>query len=164
MDILECLMFNLQTIASIPKGRRISTAKEFIVIDEDSALQPWRRWRAGDSRDKGVLAVCKEVRTIIKLSEFISESKYLFIEADNDAPDENSTEERDYRLNSLKKICNGLSDAGIGIDNLCETYICDANVIAHLKPLVSEMANHVAKLTKLLNDLGEYIDTRKRYI
>ena len=161
MDILDCLMFNLQTIASIPKGRRISTAKEFIVIDEDSALQPWRRWRAGDSRDKGVLAVCKEVRTIIKLSEFISESKYLFIESDTA---DNNTEERDYRSNTLKKICNGLSDAGIGIDNLCETYICDANVIAHLKPLVSEMANHVAKLTKLLNDLGEYIDTRKRYI
>jgi hypothetical protein len=169
MDVLEKLLFNLQTIASIPKGKRISTAKEFIIIDEDSVLQPVLRWRAGDTRDKAVQAICREVRTTIKLSEYIMESRYIYLENDTPTITDNCDiavtvvrpiSKRDERINEVKRIRSNLSEANYGIDNICETYCDDANVLAYLKPLIGEISDHVSKITKLLIELGEYTEPR----
>lgn len=162
MNTLEKLLFNLQTIAGIPKGKRISTAREFIVIDEESVLQPLIRWRAGDTRDKAALVICREIRTVIDISHYISESKYLYDDAFESADAYKQTpqmqEARITRIAELKNIRIGLREAGYGISNLCETYYNDANVIAELKPIIAEISTRVEELTKILIDIGAYLD------
>lgn len=167
MNVLNKLLFNLNTIAKISKGERISTAKEFIVKDEESILQPVLRWRAGDTRDKAVQVICKEVQTTIALSNFIMESKFLYLESELDNTDEScdiavevnkSITKRDERIKSLKHIRCGLIDANYGIDNICQTYEDDANVLAHLKPIIGEINDHISVLTSVLISLGESVD------
>ena len=153
MDALTGLLFNLQTISSIPKGKKISTAKEFITLDDDDTTQPWRRWRSGDSRDKAVSTICREIRIAIKISDLLTESEYLY----NDS----SKFKRNERIDNIKKLCRGLKNSVYGIDNLCDTYIGDANVLAHLKPLNVEISEQVAKLKKKLIELGEYVEDKK---
>lgn len=172
MDILDKLLFNLKTIAAIPKGKKISTAKEFIVIDDDSLMQPITRWRSGETRDKAVQAICREVRTIIKLSKYIMESKYLYIESTVDTNDDRcdiavslskTVSKRDERINELKKIHVGLTEAYCGIDNICETYCDDTNVLAPLKQLIGEINEHTSSILKLLIELGEYVDSHNKF-
>ena len=166
MDVLDKLLFNLNTIATIPKGKRISTAKEFIVIDEESILQPITRWRAGDTRDKAVQAICREVQTTIMLSKFMMESKFLYAEVEQDITDDNcdiainvnKSSKRDDRIKNLKRIRLSLIEANYGIDNICQTYEFDANVLAHLKPIFGEINDHISSINRLLAELGEYID------
>jgi hypothetical protein len=63
---------------------------------------------------------------------------------------------RDIRISELKKIKAGLSDANNGIDNLCETYNDDANVLAYLNQLMSEIDEHVNKIRSLLIQINDY--------
>lgn len=173
MDTLGKLLFNLQTIAGIPKGKKLSTVKEFISVDDDSLLQPLLRWKSGEGRDNAVRAVCKEIRTTITISEYIMESRYIFAEPEESAiaqtqdRDEDiavaAPGERDIRVNNIKKIRSALTEANYGVENICETYSTDANVLAYLKPLMGEIHGHVCKINKLLLDIGEYVDhIRKR--
>lgn len=134
MDILDKLLYNLQTIANIPKGRRISTAKEFIRIDTDSPFQGIWRWKRVDSRDKAMQAIGREVRTVIVISKYIMESHLLT------CADARFAAARDERINELKKIHHGLLEANRGIDNICQTYHDDANIGASLKPLIGEIS------------------------
>lgn len=164
MDVLDKLLFNLRTIANISKGKRISTAKEFIVIDEDSLLQPITRWRAGDTRDKAVQVICREVRTVIKLSSYIMESRFLYSCDAPNADDKLATirtplhTKKDERINELKKVWSILAETNYGIDNICETYRDDANVLAYLKPLIDEINDHVSAIARLLVGLGEHTE------
>lgn len=166
MDTIGKLLFNLQTIASISKGKKISTVKEFITVDEGSLLSPIMRWRSGDGRDKAVQAICREVRTIIVISERIIESKHIYHTSNqnNDLCDIAITHKpsnlRDIRVNEIKKIRASLIDANHGIANICETYVDDANVLAYLKPLIGEINDHISAITKLLIEIGEYVETR----
>lgn len=166
MNVLEKLLYNLQTIASIPKGKRISTAKEFIVIDEDSMLQGYWRWARVDSRDKAVQSICREVRTTIAIAHYIMESQHLFLE--NSASKDDNCDiaitingpatKRDERISDLKKIRAGLLEANYGIDNLCQTYEDDANVGGCLKPLLGEINDCSTQITQLLREIGEYTE------
>ncbi len=79
MTVLEKLLFNLQTLAAVPKGKRICTTKEFINIEDDSVIQGFWRWKNADSRDKAIKCISKEIHTIIMISLYILESKYLEI-------------------------------------------------------------------------------------
>lgn len=172
MNILDKLLFNLHTISNIPTGKRISTAKEFIVIDEDSMLQGFWRWRAADSRDKAVRTVCNEIRTVIILSKYIMESVHLFIENESEqmnqsfeimvnlAPKMNKREER---LSDLKKIRLSLMNCNPGIDNLSRTYENDADVLGHLKPLIGEINECVSEITKTLLEFGEHVDMKVKH-
>ena len=156
MDVLNALLFNIQTIASIPKGKRISTAKEFIILDEESIIQGLWRWRYNDSRDKAVLLICREVRIVIEISNRIMDSRGLYnVDV---APEPNNDDiiviakksTRSIRVEELKKIRNYLHACVVGINNLCETYDTDANVTGHLAPLVVEIDVHVASVSELL--------------
>ena len=154
MDILNNLLFNIQTIASIPKGKKISTAKEFIVIDEESVVQGlWRR-RYNDSRYKAVSLICREVHIVIEISTRIMDSRSLYnIEVIKEPIDDLLLVQKSTRLlriKELKKIRNSLRACVYGIDNLCETYNADANVVGHLNPLVVEIEKHVTLITELL--------------
>lgn len=162
MNVLDKLLFNLHTIASIPKGSRISTAKEFIIIEDDSIMQGvWRKMNA-DSRDKAVASICREIRTTIAIAYYIMESHHLFAES-RVLPDDINCDvaisstlppnARDKRINDIKKIKAGLLGANHGIDAICQTYE-DADVSGHLKPLIGEIVECSDHISRLLIELG----------
>ncbi len=145
MNVLDKLIFNLQTIATIPRGRRIGTAKEFLVIEDDSPIQSFWRWKNAESRDKAVIAICKEIRTIIAFAEYMLEIIQT-VPSLPAAADDRGTEGpmgsiTSYKRHSadLKKIYVALLGAVTGINNLCITYDSDADVAGHLRPLFSEI-------------------------
>jgi hypothetical protein len=173
MNILDTLLFNLQTIANVSKGKKISTAKEFITIDEDSIFNPlWRRI-AGDERDKAVRAICREVRTVIFISELVMDNRHIYAESEKIVPQDDcdvampcakTLSKRDIQIDTLKKIKFGLEDAQHGIENICGTYVNDANVLAKLIPLSNEIVLHVNKLKELLILLGEFIEVKSTWV
>lgn len=145
MNVLDKLLFNLNTIAGICKGQKISTAREFISLDDDSALlQSFWRWKAGDDREKNVQTICKDVRTVIAICGYILESHHLY------ATDDKYAE----RVDDVKKIRLGLNGAIIGINNLCQTYIGDTNILAQLNPLGREVCDCLNNITAALLHLG----------
>jgi hypothetical protein len=164
-SMIEKHLFNLGTIAHIPKGKRISTSDEFINIEGEYALQPLVRAYNRDSRKKAVSSVCDVVKAVIEYSDLLIESKYLDVIYESQIYDKfllDSSEDkilfrdgRNQRILYLKKIKSALCDANEGIDNLCETYSSDANVVAKLKPIIAGVNNQVSKLTKLLIELNE---------
>lgn len=132
MNTLDKLLFNLQTIANIPKGGRLNTTKEFIGLEEETLLQGfWRRYNA-DSRDKAVAAICREVRTVIMIANYVVESVHIV--GDNDQSDM-----RNRRYIEIKKIGFCLTGASRGISNICQTYSADSDVIGNLAPLIEEI-------------------------
>ncbi len=157
MNILDKLLYNLKTISCIPKGKRISTAKEFIVIEDESMIQGYYRWKNSDSRDKATNRICNEIRTVLIIATYIMESRTLYLPKDNT----DSTKEK--RIEELKKIRISLLGVCQGINNLSMTYEEDANVVGNLVPLVGEIDDCIHELTQVLIDLGvftEIIDTR----
>jgi hypothetical protein len=145
MNILERVLFNLETISNISRGQKISTAKEFIVLDDYTITQGFWRWKNAESRDKAIFAICKEVRTVIFIALCILESKYI-----SNAP-ENADQAliKNYRIGELKKIQDGLSYALNGVNNICFTYENDADVTGRLRPLLTEMTDCVASISKM---------------
>jgi hypothetical protein len=172
MNPIEKLLFDLQTIGSIPKGRRITTAKEFINIEDESMLQPLWRTIARDSRDKSIEVVQKTIELVICFSDLMLESKYLYMEYGISI--ENMTEscdivfggaaplqtERDKRIKKIKEIVALLDNARPGIENLCETYVDDANSVASLQPLMGKIDDHVNKISRVLIEMGEVVKKR----
>ena|ERR1700744_841792 len=163
MDVLDKLLFNLQTIASVQKGKKISTVKEFIIIEDNSLTQGFWRWKYADSRDKTVNHICREVRTTIAMAAYISECQVLFTEKQplnesnyDIAINTKSVLLRDRRVGELKKIRSGLLAAKEGISNICYTYSADADVSGRLKPLIDEICDCMTALTQLLINIGEF--------
>lgn len=152
MNVLDKLLFNLQTIASVPKGKRIGTTKEFIVIEEESPMQGFWRWKYSDSRIIASRCICREVRTTIVMAQYILESTYL---AMPESPPTDFLVGRASRIITLKKIRIGLIGAATGVNNICQTYESDADFAGNLRPLISEINTCVATITTTLKHMGE---------
>jgi hypothetical protein len=148
MELLDKLLFNLQTLSTVPKGKRISVCKEFLVIEDDSILQGAWRWKNGDSRDKAVAYICREIRTVILLASYIAESYHLY---DPESP------QYFARADELRRVRVALDHASGGIDNLCITYNSDANVVGNLVPLCKEISNCTGMIAQLLHSIGDVI-------
>jgi len=154
MNTLDRLLFDLQTLSDIPRGRRISTAKEFIIIEDASLMQGlWRRVSA-ESRDKAVVTICREVRSTIFIAQLIMESYLVHRDEDNQFMDLSTAGEnnRRTRLKELKKINAGLIGANRGINTLCETYDSDADVSGRLVPLIGNIAECCKHISELLSE------------
>ncbi len=183
MAVLEKLLYNLRTLAAIPKGRRIGTTKEFIVIEEDSPMQGVWRWKNSDSREAARKCICREVQTTITLAAYAMESIYLVKSLPPAAPSapttlaskdkehytlapkgDNSSDcddvalAREVRIENLKKIRAALLMASVGINNICQTYETDANFAGHLRPLLVDINNCTATITTLMVGLGEQLN------
>jgi hypothetical protein len=61
MDPIDKLLYDLQTISSLTAGQKISTLKEFIVVENEYLLQGLVRWRYDDSRDKTLAVIRNKV-------------------------------------------------------------------------------------------------------
>lgn len=167
MDTINGVLFNLRTIANIEQGKKLSTAKEFITIDDNSTFQWWRRGCSGDSRDRTVNAICKDIRFAITIANLTMESRHLYgpqicgmdeTENFDVMNNEKNYSVREERIQQLKKIRDTLSSLHHGIDNICTTYKMDADVDGHLRPLKEEIDACCQNIVKLLITLGEHLD------
>jgi hypothetical protein len=154
MNVLDKTLFNLHTISTIPVGKRISTAKEFITIDETNTGQWFWRWLAGDSRAKAIIAICREVHFTIAISQYIVESMDILKSLSGN---EQVNGIYSARVKDLRKIHRDLSGAVQGVKNLCETYRGDADVLGHLSPLIDESTAHLDLIISTLIALGEHL-------
>ncbi len=150
MDILDKLLFNLNTIASVPRGKRLNTAKEFIMIEDDGPLQGLWRWKRADSRGRTVHVVCNEVRTLITIADHMLENI-----AAGPRPIESS---EGRHIDNLKRIRGALVFAGVGISNICHTYDSDTNVSGHLQPVIIEMQACASRIATALSALSIPLD------
>jgi len=152
-SILDCYLSNLHTIGSIQSGQKISTAKKFIVVDEDSIFQWWYRGRRGDCGDKSTEVIKREVYTVLEILQAKMESKYLI--AGNNHHDVRDSQKRRMRIDELKKIRLSLTVCKPGIKNISDTYRNDENITAPLRRLMEEIQSNLDELSRLLKDLGE---------
>ncbi len=155
MNVLDKLVYNLQTIATISKGRRIGTAKEFIIIEDDSPIQGFWRWMNAESRDKAVSIICREVRTVIAFAEYILEIiSMITLPAAGDDERAAVVDKYQLRVRELKKIQESLLGAAVGINNICQTYYTDADVAGHLLPLITEIHSCSLRITMAISKAG----------
>ncbi len=168
MTVLEKLLFNLHTLAAVPKGKRINTTKEFINIEDDSVMQGLWRWKNADSRDKTIKCISKEIHTTIMITAYILDSKYLdsanpATSTTSGAPDtilptSASCPARSARIAELKKIRMALFMASTGVNNICQTYENDSDFAGRLRPLLGEIVICTASISSALARLGETTD------
>jgi hypothetical protein len=154
MDVIDKHLYQLNTISNIPPGKKISTAREFIVVEDDSTFQCVWRWKAGDERTRGILVICNIVHYTIELSTRIMESKYLV----NGLEEANDLAMKNKRISELKKIRLGLLTAIRGIEHTAATYAADADTISPIKPLIGEINDNADVILTFLKALGESIN------
>ncbi len=121
------LIHNLTTISLIPRGGRISTSKEFIVIEEDAMLQGWWRRVNAESRTRAVDVVVRDVTTATTIVDLMCEIVLC-----------NSPRKNEY-MKLLSKFADVMAAAVHGIVNLCATYAADADVSGHLAPMITDL-------------------------
>lgn len=136
METLDKILYQLKTIARIQKNAKISTDKEFIVVESASVFQWLYRWNANESRNKALNKITEIISTAICLSTIMME-----------VPGE-------IHLSNIKKIKERLMYARHGVENLCETYRDDADFIGKIRPTVSKIILHLEKMDEYLDKLG----------
>ncbi len=161
MDVLDKLLFDVETIGAIKRGEKINTSGEFINVEESGSLQGvWRTFNR-ESREKSVTVICQRIELLILVCDLSLDSKWL-IKSSNDMFDI----EYEKCILNIKRMHIALNESCSGINALIDTYSHDSNVVAKLKPLVGKIGNQVSKITHFLMEVGEYTDpkTNKLYI
>lgn len=148
-DILDCLIKNLDTLGNVQKNTKISTTKDFISINDVSYSSGVTRWLAGESRDRAIRRIYRDVQCIIAISSAMLDSKYLVYGSESKA-------QREDLLRKIYKIRCALINADRGIGCLCQTYTDDANATIPLKQISSTILAHTAQLAEVLTsfDVG----------
>ena len=132
MDPLDKLLYDLQTIANLSAGKKISTLKEFITVEDSYFLQGLVRWRYDDSRDKTLAVISNKVHLIIKFAILLCET------GGTDAG----------RRRELTNIYEGLTMSLRGFTHLQYTYNNDAHFLANLGHLVQEINDCAAHIVE----------------
>ncbi len=120
MDTVEKLLYELKTISEIQKNTKISTYKEFIVIESNSMFQWAYRWRYGDSRNATTTHIANIIDTVITVVTLMLEN-----------PKKHG--------DTLRTFLERLRAGHIGMTNLCDTYKEDQDFIGNIRPVISKM-------------------------
>jgi hypothetical protein len=107
-DIIEHYIYNVKTIGAIPKNGRINTMKEYFILEDPSTFQGMRRKWDGNTRERDIQCITKDILTIIKISYLLSDSSSLYTDPTNMA--------------NLEKIVRVLALSISGLVNLNHTY------------------------------------------
>lgn len=149
-DVLGITLMNLKTIGEIQKNTKVSTNKDFLVVDEQTFISGLSRWRNDDSRQKTVKRIQMEVNNAISHSTWILESRWL-----SKNLEKHELYLRHSRIMLLIEIKQALQSASAGINALCITYANDANTTNPLKIISTAI---VAHMTILIETLERFSD------
>ena len=167
MDAFDRLLFNLNTIGSIAKGRRIDTSQPILNFEPESALQfAWRAIKR-DSRYRLIDIIGNIIKDAILVSDLLLDSKYLIlepVEGDSNPIDicdivivnkKPTVIPRDECINKIKRLMEELTHSGHGVSNLIETYAGDRVVLVGLEPILKLIYDQVKKIKKIMISIGE---------
>lgn len=144
-DVLGITLMNLKTLGEIQKNTKVSTNKDFLVVDEQTLTSGLSRWRNDDSREKTVKRIHSEVNNAISHSNWIIESRWLSKDLAK-----HELYLRHARLKLLMEIRQALQSASSGISALCITYANDANTTNPLKIISTAIAAHMTVLIETI--------------
>lgn len=140
MSTLKKLIYNLNTISNIPRGRRVRTTGDLISIDDDTPLQGLWRWISSEGRDRTVKFICNEIRYAILLSKYMMAA----ISTTTNAA------EKDELCSDLKALMESLNRTPAGIENICWTYKNDTQVEWNMDNLKNEISDCLTSIRECL--------------
>ena len=137
------LIVHLNTIADIPKGKRLDTSQKFITVDDSHFIQPFMRACRGNSRSCSVDKIIAIIDNAIMYANIAIESRFL----QKKGPDQ------EVRIEKLNNLISKLLNTIGGISNLCETYNTDANVTGRLLPKIEVIEECVRAVNQKMKEL-----------
>lgn len=134
MDTVDKLLYELKTISEIQKNMKISTHKEFIVIESNSMFQFMYRWWNSDSRAITATHIANIIDTVTTVATLMMENSKKHEE-------------------TLQTILSRLRASQVGITNLCDTYKDDQDFIGKIRPVISKMIRLADQIESNFNGL-----------
>ncbi len=137
MDVtFDRVALELKKLGSVNRNARIRKAKDGgIAFEEDSYLTPVKRYLNGDSRVQCVRDVESILKQAFELIRAMLNNRYLSprVQSDDDTGVDTSYDDEHRQLTErLGVMYHGLEKAIVGIQNLCETYRDDKEVVTEL--------------------------------
>lgn len=134
---LDKVLFNLNTLASCPRGGKIVSTYEYIVIESSTLWQGLGRgWRV-DSKERAATRIGADVALAVEFATLMMENPAAHVE-------------------KLKNILSGLRAAAIGVDRLCSTYAGYESFLAPAKSISEVIAATDSAIVRSLQSIGRY--------
>lgn len=159
-NISDKLFINLRKLGKIEKNGKIARSYDGIIsLEQNTFLQPLKRFLFGDSRKQSVFEINSVVNEAIHTLQSIINSRYMHQNFAN-------TDEYIKNCEKMGLLLNEFEQARFGIENLKFTYMNDANIapqldiiILKIKSVIKDMKyklkyyqNFLPKNYTILND------------
>jgi len=158
-DVVEKTLFELDIIAKIGKGQKISASDSACInITEKTFVAGMTRWANGDSRDRLMPIIEMRVNTANFIVKMMLESRHLDIynEELNIRVSEEMAKLYEVRVHQAGRLTSGISKVTEGLTNLSHTYYDDNFLIFKLSALAKVINSKIVPpLVEQLKALGE---------
>lgn len=144
-DIVSRLVFELNIVASVSEGQRISTTdNECLNISDESIGTSLSRWRYGDSRERLIVAIEYRISLAYRLCCDLIESRYMAIYADSSSrPTPDVVSKYTDRKTQLHRLINVLTKLPRGLETLSKTYRDNSFIVFRLKKMAEMTTNRI---------------------
>lgn len=142
--VLEKIVFELDSIASVTRGKRVSTVDGLCLgVLDDTYLNSIYRSFYRDSRNRLIPYIEQKIQTAAAFAERLLESKYLSVYESTVAPSEEAANMFNKRLEQANKLLQSIHAVPKGLKCLAETYIDDKNAVYQLQQLSNTINNSI---------------------
>lgn len=161
--IIDKLLYELNIIARIEKGKKISTVdSECLNVIEPSVGSGVYRWAHGDSRERLISSIEYRLNLACSICEKLLESRYLAIYDDHTAnPLDADVERFNRRKLQIAKILEAIGNLPVGLGVLCETYATDNYLRFRLGSIAAQINKHIA--FEIAQELRKVKDKEQRW-
>lgn len=149
--LLDNILVKLRILGKIHENGRISTiTTEHLKIEEENAIQSFKRWITGDSRDRTVKVLNDLVENVIEISNSIMNSKFMNLHKSC-----SSYEQIEFNKQCclLKDLATEIESSLKGLANLHGTYSTDATISSKLEVMIAKLTTHSNKIHEKLEDV-----------
>lgn len=134
--VLEKMVFELDAISSVTRGKRVSTVDGLCLgVLDDTLANSFYRSLHRDSRNRLLPYIEQKVQTAAALVERVLESKYLTAYDGIAMPTEEYANMFNKRLEQANKLLQAIHSVPKGLKSLAETYVDDKNQVYQLQSL-----------------------------
>lgn len=141
MDILDMLLYKLDIVSSIPKGKFLYRSKKYISVDDNNILHFIKRLSPKNKIFKIVQMIGNDIQTLIYIGSHIGSHIETYIVSCNNKNNlsiDDFNKYNDYYTNLLKIICS-LNNVKHGLYNISYTYYNDSVVNRYLHSLYNDI-------------------------
>ena len=135
-DCLQRMFVNLQVVAQIQEGDKLSTGRDYLHVSNSAYLQGVSRYLSSDSRQA----------TLEHLEKMLSCAQNFIHVAINDMDSKNVSHTQMDSGTILQCIQTDLSCSMTGVKNLAITYRADQTTVAKLQLLLANMTRQIERI------------------